>query len=122
MENKKTTIEIMGVPYEVEFVYNQEPEPITKDNMYVEENGHLVPSDAEMDRLFKEAVRLEIEQLKAMRIPVVCYDYERKQVYLEDEYGNRKYIPENPHVREYREKLINERNSKAKDAQEVSAK
>lgn len=48
-------------------------------------------SDEELDRRFKEAIRLEIEIKKIKGLPVAKYDIETKRPYLEYPDGRREY-------------------------------
>jgi len=48
-------------------------------------------SDEELDRRFKEAIRLEIEIKKIQGLPVAKYDIETKRAYLEYPDGRKEY-------------------------------
>lgn len=48
-------------------------------------------SDDEMTRLFQEAVKLEIQKNKIMRLPINGYDTALKRSYIEYPDGRREY-------------------------------
>ena len=49
-------------------------------------------SDDELTFRFQEAVRIEKEKCKIKKVPIACYDVEKKQVYLEMPDGTIKYV------------------------------
>jgi hypothetical protein len=51
-------------------------------------------SDEELDKCFKEAVRIENEIKKIKGLPIAKYDYEKKAPYLEYPDGRREYAKE----------------------------
>jgi hypothetical protein len=56
------------------------------------ENVLELIEDDKMTERFRQAVKTEIEELKAKGIPIAMYDAETRQAYLEYSDGRREYI------------------------------